>query len=249
MGGVVAKAGAGMGGVLGRVNPDVWRELAYVSMSSYSFLLPKREEIVDRGDDGKLPVILIHGMGGNRGAWSPLRIFLRLHGHKRIYAFGYEEGGVEEIAPEFKRFIRSVLKETKAQRVNIVAHSLGGLITRYVIQNMGMSRKVAALITLATPHRGTFAAHWANTVKTLQLRPQSEIIENLNSKNLTRYKIRFIALYSDRDVYVVPAEMMTHPDAENIFIPHISHSQYLLSPEVFRCVAEHLAKIDRDFID
>jgi hypothetical protein len=52
--------------------------------------------------------------------------------------------------------------------------------------------------------------------------------------------MRFFSIFSDRDVYVVPAEGMTHPGAENVFLPHVSHSQYLVSPQVFRVVASCL---------
>jgi len=38
-------------------------------MLSYSLLLPRREHVVDRGADEFLPIVLVHGLGGNRGAW------------------------------------------------------------------------------------------------------------------------------------------------------------------------------------
>lgn len=45
-----------------------------------------------------------------------------------------------------------------ARRVNIVAHSMGGLDARYAISKLGLHRKVASLVTLGTPHHGTPAA-------------------------------------------------------------------------------------------
>ena len=52
--------------------------------------------------------------------------------------------------------------------------------------------------------------------------------------------MRFVSIFSNRDVYVVPAQGMTHPAAENVFLPDLSHSQYLVSPRVFRAVASCL---------
>ena len=92
IGGAAKKLGTGIGRLIEKVNPDVWRELGYVTMSSYSLLLPRREQVVDRGADGLVPVVLVHGLGGTRGLWWPLRLFLRMNGHRRIYAFGYEDG-------------------------------------------------------------------------------------------------------------------------------------------------------------
>lgn len=246
VGGVAKKIGTGMGHILGKVNPDVWRELAFVSMSSYSFLLPRREEVVDRGTDDFVPVVLVHGLGGNRGAWWPLRLFLRMRGHHRIYAFGYEDGTIEKHAENLKCFIDEVLRTTGEMQVDIVAHSMGGIISRYTIQRLGLAGSVRTFITLAAPHQGTYAAHYANTTLTKPLRPESDLIQDLNVDDLKRYPTRFVSIYSDRDVYVVPAEKMTHPDTENIFVPNVSHSQYLMSPRIFWAVASHLKPTAED---
>jgi pimeloyl-ACP methyl ester carboxylesterase len=240
VGAAAKKLGKGIGGLIDKVNPDVWRELGYVTLSSYSLLLPRRETVVDRGEDGLLPVVLVHGLGGNRGLWLPLRLFLKINGHRRIYAFGYEDGAIEEHAEELKSFVASVLQTTGEQQVDVVAHSLGGIIARYVIQRLGFANRVRTLVTMATPHQGTYAAQYANTTLTRSLRPRSDVISDLNQEDLAGYPIRFFSIYSNRDVYVVPAEGMTHAGAENIFLPEVSHSQYLVSPKVFRVVASCL---------
>ena len=240
VGGATKTAGRGLSKILGAVNPDVWRELIFVSASAYSMLMPRREKVVDHGKDEFAPVVLVHGLAGNRGAWWPFRLFMKVLGHRRVYAFGYEKGTIEEHAALLKDFMVEVCKVTGVQQVDVVAHSLGGLISRYAIQKLGMADSVRTLITMATPHQGTYAALYANTTLTLPMRPSSEMINDLNSEDLSAFRNRFFTLYSDRDVYVLPHEMMTHPAAENIFVPDISHSQYLLSPQVFRVVASLL---------
>jgi pimeloyl-ACP methyl ester carboxylesterase len=242
VGGAAKKAGAGVGRLLGKVSPDVWREFGYVTMLSYSLLLPRREQVVDRGADDYLPVVLVHGLGGNRGAWLPLRVFLRINGHRRIHAFGYEDGTVERHAADLKNFVDAVLRTTGEAQVDVVAHSLGGIIARYAIQRLEMSTAVRALVTLATPHQGTYAARYANTPLTRSLRPESDLLRDLNGDDLTGRPMRFFSIFSDRDVYVVPAERMKHPNAENVFLPDLSHSQFLVSPRVFRIVASCLPR-------
>jgi triacylglycerol esterase/lipase EstA (alpha/beta hydrolase family) len=235
------KIGAGIGRLLDKVDPDVWRELGYAAASSYSLLLPRRENVVDRGDDGLLPVVLVHGLGGNRGLWLPLRLFLRMNGHRRVHAFGYKDGTIEQHAGDLKGFLDAVLLTTGEGQVDIVAHSLGGIIARYGIQRLGLAGKVRTLVTMATPHQGTYAARYANTTLTRSLRPESDVIQGLNADDLAGYPLRFFSIYSNRDVYVVPAEGMTHPAAENVFLPDVSHSEYLVSPQVFRVVASCLS--------
>lgn len=240
IGDAAKKISNGIGRLFEKVNPDVWRELGYVTMSSYSLLLPRREEVVDRGDDGLLPVVLVHGLGGNRGLWLPLRLFLRVNGHRRMYAFGYEDGTIEGHAEDLKEFVETVLQTTGEQQVDIVAHSLGGIISRYAIQRLGLGGTVRTLVTMATPHQGTYAAQYANTTLTRSLRPESDVIRDLNGDGPAGYPMRFFSICSNRDVYVVPAEGMKHPGAENVFLPDVSHTQYLVSPKVFRVVASCL---------
>lgn len=240
VGGAAKKVGTGIGRLFEKVNPDVWRELGYVTLSSYSLLLPRREQVVDRGEDGLLPVVLVHGLGGNRGAWWPLRLYLRMNGHRRIYAFGYEDGTIEGHAGDLKGFVESILRATAGEQVDIVAHSLGGIISRYAVQRLGLRGRVRTLVTMAAPHQGTYAAQYANTRLTRSLRPESDLIRSLNTDGPAALPARFVSIYSNRDVYVVPAQGMTHPAAENVFLPDVSHSQYLVSPEVFRIVASCL---------
>jgi triacylglycerol lipase len=244
-GGVAKKCGVQIAGLFRKVNPDVWREVAFVSTISFSLLIPKREAIEDRGADAFIPVVLVHGLGGNRGSWWPLRLFLKLNGHRRIYAFGFESGTVEEIAANLKLFVVDVMRATGESRVDIVAHSLGGVVSRYAIQRLGLAGAVRTFVTLASPHRGTYAAHWANTDLTIAIRPDSALIRDLNSDDLAAYPMHFITIHSDRDVYIVPRESATHPDAHNIFIPGISHSQYLISPMIFRLVSGCLKPAER----
>jgi pimeloyl-ACP methyl ester carboxylesterase len=240
---IAKKIGWTVRDTVGSVNPDVWREAAFVSASAYSLFIPRREDVVDRAPDGGLPIVLVHGLGGNRGAWTPLRLFLRLHGRRRIFAFGFEEGTLEKIAADLKQFVETVQRVCGEAQVDIVAHSLGGLAARYAIQRLGMAPAVRTLITLATPHRGTYAAHYANTPLTLVLRPESPVLQDLNADDFSQTGIRFTSIGSDRDVYVVPKEMTVHPAAENVFVPGISHSQHLVAPRVFREVLARLTPV------
>ncbi|HPM77002.1 MAG TPA: alpha/beta fold hydrolase [bacterium] len=237
---LVSEAGKGLRRTLAKVNPDVWREALFTTAQAYSLVLPRREQVIDRGPDDYLPVILVHGLGGNRGGWLPLRWYLRLMGHRRLYAFGYEEGAVAELAAGLAEFIEQVRRETGQDRVDIVAHSLGGLVARYAIQRLGFGPHVRTLITMATPHRGTYAAQYADTPITRELRPDSSLLAELNGDDWQRYPTRLVTVYSDRDIYVVPAEHMVHAQAERVLLPGISHTQYLVSPEAFRAVAARL---------
>ncbi len=69
-------------------------------------------------------------------------------------------GTIETNAAQLKACILRVLEETGAEKVNLIAHSKGGLDAKYMLCRLGMGEKVASLTTLATPHRGAKIATW-----------------------------------------------------------------------------------------
>jgi triacylglycerol lipase len=70
--------------------------------------------------------------------------------------YGNQEavGTIASNAEDLRNNILAALEETGAEKVNIIAHSKGGLDSRYAISRLGMADKVASLTTISTPHRG-----------------------------------------------------------------------------------------------
>lgn len=60
-----------------------------------------------------------------------------------------------------KAQLEDFIHSTRADKVNILAHSMGGLDARYMISHLGMNDRVASLTTIATPHHGTPVADWS----------------------------------------------------------------------------------------
>jgi triacylglycerol lipase len=107
------------------------------------------------------PIVLVHGFSGFNSL-GPLQYFYRVI---KVLA---EEGETEIFAPALPPFhsiegraaylgraLDGVLDQTRADKVHIIAHSQGGLDARYAIAALGYGDRVASLITVATPHRGT----------------------------------------------------------------------------------------------
>ena len=98
-------------------------------------------------------VVLVHGYLANRGPLLPLAAYLRTRGHKQILAYEYGGApGIEQAAIGLRDFLR---QRVRGGRIDLVCHSLGGVIARIYLQNLGGARRVDRCITLGTPHRGT----------------------------------------------------------------------------------------------
>lgn len=110
--------------------------------------------------DTQYPILLLHGMGFHdrfpaHFYWGRIPHVLRKNG-ARVY-FGGQDGNATTMsnARYLVRVIRRILTETGAEKINIIAHSKGGLEARYLISTMGMGDVIASLTTLATPHNGS----------------------------------------------------------------------------------------------
>ncbi len=113
----------------------------------------------------KYPILLCHGFGSLANVIKPspmddICMLAREHG---ITAFAPNITPYHSIkvrADDWKRIIRIILKKTHAKRINIIAHSMAGLDTRYLITKMDMGKYVNTLTTISTPHHGTSLAEW-----------------------------------------------------------------------------------------
>ncbi|OHB88397.1 MAG: hypothetical protein A3E19_06645 [Planctomycetes bacterium RIFCSPHIGHO2_12_FULL_52_36] len=101
---------------------------------------------------------------------------------------------VERRAMVLKHQIEGHLKKTRASKVNIIAHSMGGLDARYMIAKLDMEDRVASLSTVVTPHRGTSIADWGirrgglvlRLLKGL-LRMDTKLIHDLTTESCRRF--------------------------------------------------------------
>ena len=107
----------------------------------------------------KYPVVLVHGTGfrdrKHLDYWGRIPGALAQEGAKVFYSHQDAWGTVERNAAMVKRAVTAVLAETSAEKVNILAHSKGGLEARYMIAVLGMGDRVASLTTICTPHHGS----------------------------------------------------------------------------------------------
>jgi pimeloyl-ACP methyl ester carboxylesterase len=175
------------------------------------------------------PVLLLHGFVDNRSVFALLRRSLRRHGWKHVMALNYSPltGDIRTAAALLGRHVERICEQTGHDQVDVVGHSLGGLIARYYAQRLGGDHRVRTLVTLGTPHAGTRAAPLLNPHPLVrQMRPHSDLIAEL-AEPAPGCRTRFVAFWSDWDETMAPAEgaRLDHPDliARNVHIAGIGH--------------------------
>ena len=110
----------------------------------------------------KYPIILVHGIAAKQlrimNAFGMIGFELERAGYRVFVADTDGFGSIENNAEQLKRFVERVKVECGCEKVNIIAHSKGGLDSKYMITELGMEDSVASLTTLCTPHKGSIIA-------------------------------------------------------------------------------------------
>jgi pimeloyl-ACP methyl ester carboxylesterase len=106
------------------------------------------------------PVVLVHGYVHNRSAFLVMQGALRRAGFQYVHAFNYLPLAYDllELATLLAGEVERILATWGAQRCMIVGHSMGGMIARTYVQELGGEDTVDTVVTLGSPHRGTYTA-------------------------------------------------------------------------------------------
>lgn len=114
--------------------------------------------------DTKYPILLVHGMGFRDrkylNYWGRIPQKLIDNGCEVYYGNQDANGTVESNARMLEKSLDKVLEISGKEKVNIIAHSKGGLDSRYLISTLGRSESIASLSTMNTPHNGSETVDW-----------------------------------------------------------------------------------------
>jgi pimeloyl-ACP methyl ester carboxylesterase len=200
--------------------------------------LPSADGPAQLPTEAKPPVVLLHGFIDNRSVFLLLRRSLLQHGRQQIESLNYSPLTCDiRIAAELLgRHIEEICERTGSSQVDVVGHSLGGLIARYYVQRLGGDLRVRTLVTLGTPHSGTRVAPLANAHPIVrQMRPGSELLEEL-TRPAPGCRTHFVSFWSDLDHLMDPLETacIDHPDllVENVRVSGIGHLALPVHPAV-----------------
>lgn len=193
---------------------------------------------VGRLPPGRRPVLLVHGYMCNRGLWWWLRRRLRVQGIA-VATVDLEPplAGIDQFAEALHGRIEQLVAETGADRVDIVAHSMGGLAARAYLRRYGTGR-VARLVTLGTPHRGTRLAYLGPGRNAREMQPDSPWLRLLDAAGPS--PVRTACIWSTHDEIVAPQDSGRLAGAREFVVHGRGHLALAFSPAVAAIVVGEL---------
>ena len=219
-----------------------WAEV-WIAALVFGWRQPYRSNVYpDRlAPAGRRGVVLVHGFFCNRGVWNPW--LERFHAEQVPFiAVDLNEvfGSIDECAPIVEQAVQRMQAATRLAPV-IVAHSMGGLVARVWLDRYAGDTRVHRIITVGTPHSGTWLARFAIGANTRQMRRAGEWLGAIGRREPARRSARFTCFYSHCDNIVFPASTATLPGADNRHLPAVAHVEMAYHPEVLAELTRWLA--------
>jgi triacylglycerol lipase len=215
-----------------------WRE----SLTTYTvfnwrqpFLAGAEPDHLEGSLQGRRALVLVHGFFCNRGLWNPWMQRLRRDGVP-FAAITLEPafGGIDDYVPLIDAVVARAHSVTGVPPL-IVGHSMGGIAVRAWLRAQGDAgdSRIAGVITIGSPHAGTFTARFSRAANARQMRLDSEWLTALASVETAERRAMFTCFYSHCDNIVMPASNAAMAGAVNRHVEGEPHVALAFAPQVF----------------
>jgi triacylglycerol lipase len=188
------------------------------------------------------PVVLLAGIWDPPVRLGPLSAYLRERGrdtHTFEYAPRNGDAGLGRLALQVADYIDKTFP--RGDRIDLVGFSMGGLIARCYVQQLAEPGRVERLVTISTPHRGTWTAYCLRRPGVRQMRPGSDFLRDLEAGREALRGIRFTSVWTPLDLMIVPASSSVVPEARSVRVVVPIHRMMVRDRQVMRLVEEGLS--------
>lgn len=183
---------------------------------------------------GRRGIVFIHGFVCNRGFWNPWLRQLRGSGHA-FAAVSLEPvfGAIDDYVPVIEDAVQRVTVATGLPPL-LVCHSMGGLAARAWLRALQADARVYHVVTLGTPHHGTWLARYSSAINGLQMALHSAWLQQLAQDEPPQRRGLFTCYYSNCDNIVFPTSVAMLPGADNRLVPGVPHVAMGTDPQLMR---------------
>lgn len=202
-------------------------------------LSPVVPDAVTHADD---VVVLVHGFFATAGVFGPMKERLVRDVGAKVASFTHAPGArIERIARSLAELVDRIPSHA---RVHLVGHSLGGLVARWYVQELGGHRRVAQTISLGSPFGGTERARRWRFLVGADLHRASPLLGRLRQR-AHEHEVAHTSIVAGGDSMVVPAESAIFPRGDVYVLGGLGHNSLLFDPESIDRVVERVRRVKR----
>src|SRR3954447_8434783 len=190
------------------------------------------------------PILFVHGWNGSASNWSTMISRFEKDGYPKSYlsAYSYNTSTSNKTLAEteVKSHVESLLKATGASKVDILAHSMGSLNTRWYIKFLGGESKVDDWVSLGGPNHGTETANTCSQTACVEMRVGSTFLSELNAGDETPGTVSYGTWWSPCDEIINPDESVILTGATNHKTACLTHAALTTNETVYKEVREFI---------
>jgi triacylglycerol lipase len=187
------------------------------------------------------PILFVHGYVENESLWTTMiRSFERegwTASELNNWRYNTSQSNVTT-AREVQRKVEEILSRTRAAKVDIISHSMGGLNTRYYLKNLRGTEKVDDWVSLGGPNHGTSTANFCSEASCVEMRVGSTFLRELNREDETPGTVNYGTWWSSCDEIINPHESVLLTGATNTEAGCVTHTGLTTNATVFAGVRE-----------
>ena len=188
------------------------------------------------------PILFVHGYLESASLWKTMISRFEKDGYPSSYLSAYSyntsQSNKVDAEKEVKPRVESLLKATGATKVDIVAHSMGSLNSRWYIKFLGGESTVDDWVSLGGPNHGTTTANFCFSTSCVEMRQKSTFLNELNAGDETPGAVNYGTWWSPCDEIINPDSSVPLTGATNTETACISHTALTTDETVYKQVRE-----------
>ncbi len=187
--------------------------------------------------------ILVPGFNDDTRILQPLVNYLEQERLQPLALSPQPSNGAASIASLAQQLACLIEQQVPAkQRLNLVGFSMGGLICRVYLQQLGGAARSDRLITVATPHQGTWSAYSYNRPACIEMRPGSQFLAGLNRDLSALQTLAVTSIWTPFDITIIPSinSYLAVGDCLAILSPF--HQTMLMDGRIQRVIADTIRR-------
>jgi triacylglycerol esterase/lipase EstA (alpha/beta hydrolase family) len=193
---------------------------------------------------GQDPILFVHGWSESSSLWNTMISNFEKDGYPKSYLSNYSyntsQSNKIDAEKEVKPRVEALLKNTGATKVDIIAHSMGSLNSRWYVKFLGGESTVDDWVSLGGPNHGTDTANFCFSTACTEMRIGSTFLSELNAGDETPGAVNYGTWWSPCDSIINPDSSVSLSGATNTKTACISHTALTTDKAVYEQVREFI---------